>query len=155
MGTSKLRSCLAAVAVTAGATALPPVVEAKPTAGIVYGGKSAAKWPVMVAVSRDGRQVSYAVAAWRTACTDGTGSDTEEFENIPLSAGGKFAKSYDTGDYQDGTATVRFAGSIDGKLNKRRSKITGTVRVMFSVKDPVNGVDYACDTGTVKYTAIN
>ena len=155
MGTSKLRSCLAAVAVTAVATALAPVVEARPAAGIVYGGKTAAKWPVMVVVSRDGRQVSYALAAWATTCTDGAGSDTEEFEKIPLSAGGRFAESYDTGEYQQDTATVRSAASINGKLNRRHSKITGTVRVMFSIKDPARGVDFACDTGIVKYTALN
>ena len=155
MGTSKLRSCLAAVAVTVVATALAPVVEARPAAGIVYGGKTAAKWPVMVVVSRDGRQVTYAVAAWRTACTGGMGSDTEEFESIPLSAGGRFANSYDTGDFQEDTATLHYAASISGKLNSRHTKITGTVRVMVSVKDPARGVDFACDTGTVKYTALN
>jgi len=82
-------------------------------------------------------------------------ADNEEFSRIPVSAGRKFSRSYDTGNYQDGSATVRFAASITGKINKRRSKITGTVRVMSSVKDPADGFDETCDTGTVKYVAIN
>jgi hypothetical protein len=141
---------IAAVAVV---LALAPAAVARPAKDVTYGGKSSAKWPVMVQLSHDGRQVTYAVAAWTTHCTDGTASDSEEFAGIPLSASGRFAKSYDTGDVQEGSVSYRYAASIDGKLNKQRSKITGTVRVMSHYKDDT--VDWTCDTGTVKYTAIN
>jgi hypothetical protein len=146
---------LSAVAAVLVAAAIAPAAQARPATdrpGVTYGGMTSAKWPLMVQVSRDRRQVSYAVAAWAATCTDGPYSTTEEFKQIPISARGKFAKSYDTGDFQDGSATVRYAASIDGKLNRQRSKIAGTVRVMFSVKDAEKGLDYTCDTGTVKYT---
>jgi hypothetical protein len=141
-------------AVVAAATCASPAL-ARPAADVTFGGKTSAKWPVMVQLSRDGRQVAYAVAAWSVRCSDGPFSDSEEFTQIPVSARGKFSTSYDTGNYQDGSATVHFAASLTGKINKRRSRITGTVRVMSSDKDPTNGVDDTCDTGTVRYVAIN
>ncbi|MEA2142107.1 MAG: hypothetical protein QOI64_537 [Solirubrobacteraceae bacterium] len=141
-------------AVVAAATFAPPAL-AKPAVDVTYGGRTSAKWPVMLQLSRDGRQVAYALAAWSTQCSGGSFSDQEEFEHVPVSAAGKFSSSYDTGDYQNGSATLRFAASLTGKINKRRSSITGTVRVFSSVKDPANGVDETCDTGTVKYVAVD
>ena len=147
---------LGVVAAVVAAVTLAPPALARPAADVTFGGKTSAKWPVMVQLSRDGRQVAYAVAAWSVKCTDGNLlAEQAEFEQIPVSARGKFAKSLDTGDYQDGSATVRYAASISGKVNKSRSRITGTVRVMLSDKDPVNGIDSTCDTGTVSYLAIN
>ena len=140
-------------AVVAAATLASPAL-ARPAA-VTFGGKTSARWPVMVQLSRDGRQVAYAVAAWSAKCSDGPFASTEEFTRIPVSARRKFSKSYDTGDYQDGSATVRYAASLTGTVNKRRSRIIGTVRVMLIDKDPTNGVDSTCDTGTVKYVAIN
>jgi hypothetical protein len=144
----------AVAAVVAAATLASPAL-ARPAADVTFGGKTSAKWPVMVQISRDGRQVTDAVAAWAVKCSDGPASDYEEFTKIPVSAKGKFSASYDTGTFQDGSATVRYAASFTGKLNKRRSRITGTVRVMSSDTDSANGVNETCDTGTVKYVAIN
>ena len=141
-------------AVVAAATLASPAF-ARPAADVTFGGKTSAKWPVMLQLSRDGRKVAYAVAAWTAQCSDGLYSDSEEFTQIPVSAKRKFSSSYDTGDFQQGSATLRAAASLTGKINKSRSKITGTVRVMSTAKDPTNGVDETCDTGTVKYVAIN
>jgi hypothetical protein len=145
---------IVAAALVAAATLAPPAL-ARPATDVTYGGKTTAKWPVMVQLSRDGRQVAYAVAAWSAQCTDGPYSDQETFDHIPVSAAGSFSRSYDTGDVQQGTATVHYAASITGKVNKRRSRITGTVRVMQHYADPSAGVDSTCDTGTVKYVAVN
>ena len=146
----------AVVAAVVAAATLAPAALARPSVDVTYGGRTAAKWPVMVQLSRDGRQVVYAVAAWQADCGGGSPvSDSEEFAQIPVSRSGKFARSYDTGDVQDGTSTARAAASITGKLNKQRSKITGSVRVMLSVKDASQGLDVTCDTGTVSYVAIN
>ena len=146
---------IAVVAAVLAVTSLAPAALARPSVDVTYGGKTSAKWPVMVQLSRDGRQVVYAVAAWRADCGGTPISDSEEFAQIPVRRSGKFAKSYDTGEFQDGTSTVHAAASITGKLNKQRSKITGSVRVMLSVKDASQGVDVTCDTGTVSYVAIN
>jgi hypothetical protein len=146
---------LGLIAALAAAAAIAPAAQARRAADVTYGGPTSAKWPVMLQLSRDGRQVAYAVAAWTTQCTNGRFSDSEEFEHIPVRAGGNFTHSYDTGDYTEGSATVHFAASIDGKVSRNRTKITGTVRVMSSVKDAANGVDETCDTGTVKYVAVN
>jgi len=143
------------IAALAIAAAVAPAAGARPAADVTYGGRTAAKWPVMVQLSRDGRQVTYAAAAWSANCSGARYTDTEEFEEIPVSRSGRFSQSYDTGDFQDGTATVHAAASIDGKLNKQRTKIAGKVRVMFSVKDATEGVDLTCDTGIVAYVAIN
>ena len=145
---------LAVAATSIAAAAVAPPALARP-ADVTFGGRTSAKWPVMLQLSRDGRQVGYAVAAWSAQCTDGPFSDQEEFENIPVSARRTFSKSYDSGDVQQGSATAHLAASITGKLDRRHSKITGTVRVMLSYKDPSRGVDSTCDTGTVSYVAIN
>jgi hypothetical protein len=149
----RIRLSVVAAVVVAMTLASPAL--ARPAADVTFGGKTSAKWPVMVQLSRDGRQVAYAVAAWSAKCSDGPFASTEEFTQIPVSTRRKFSKSYDTGNFQDGSATVRYAASLTGTINKRRSRITGTVRVMLSDKDPTNGVDSTCDTGTVKYVAIN
>jgi hypothetical protein len=150
------RTNLGVVVAVVAATALaaPPAL-ARTAPDVTFGGKTTAKWPIMLQLSRDGRQVAYAVATWSVQCTDGSFADYEEFEHIPVSGSGKFSQSYDTGDFQQGSATVRAAASITGKVDKRRSRITGTVRVMSSDKDPANGIDETCDTGTVKYVAVN
>ena len=146
---------LSVVAAVAAAMTLASPALARPAADVTFGGKTSARWPVMVQLSRDGRKVAYAVAAWSAKCSDGPFASTEEFTRIPVSARRKFSKSYDTGDYQDGSATVRYAASLTGTINKRHPRITGTVRVMLTDKDPTNGVDETCDTGTVRYVAIN
>src|SRR3954452_7038969 len=105
MGRTQLVMATALVA----AAALAPPALARPAIDVSYGGMTAAKWPVMVQLSRDGRQVAYAVAAWSAQCTDGPYSDRETFDHIPVSAAGSFSKSYDTGDVQQGTATVHYA----------------------------------------------
>lgn len=143
------------VATCVAAATLAPPALGRPLADVSFGGKTSAKWPVMVQLSRDGRQVVYAVAAYSVRCTDGRFAGREEFAHIPVTGGGRFSKSYDTGDYQSGSETVHYAASITGKINRSRTKITGTVRVMSSDKDPANGVDETCDTGTVKYVAVN
>lgn len=154
-GRSKMsRIHLAVAAASVAAAALAPPALARP-ADVTFGGRTSAKWPIMVQLSRDGRQVAYAVAAWSAQCTDGPFSDQEVFEHIPVSGRRTFSRSYDTGDVQQGSATAHLAASITGKLDKRRSKITGTVRVMQSYKDPSSGVDSTCDTGTVSYVAVN
>ena len=149
------RTHLVAVAAVVAAVTIAPPAFARPAADVTFGGRTSAKWPVMLQISRDGRQVAYAVATWSARCTDGQYRDFEEFEHVPVSARGRFSTSYDTGEYQDGTATVRYAASLTGKINKRRTRITGKVRVMLSDKDPANGIDSTCDTGTVKYVAAN
>lgn len=143
------------VAALAAAASLAPSALAQPASDVTFGGRTSAKWPVMVQLSRDGRQVTYAVAAWSAKCTDGWYSDAEEFGKIPVSARGKFSKAYDTGSFQDGSATVRFAASISGKVNKRHTRIKGSVRVVQTITDPANGIDSACDTGKVSYRAVN
>jgi hypothetical protein len=145
---------IVAAASVAAATLAPPAL-ARPAADVTFGGQTSAEWPVMVQLSRDGRQVAYAAAAWSAQCTDGPLSDYQEFAHIPVTARRTFSKSYDTGDVQQDSATVHLAGFITGKVNKRRTKMTGTVRVMESYKDPGSGVDSTCDTGTVSYVAIN
>ena len=143
------------VAAVVAATTLASPALARPATDVTFGGKTSAKWPVMLQLSRDGRQVAYAVAAWSVKCSDGPLASSEEFTQIPVNSRRKFSKSYDTGNFQDGTATVRYAASLTGTINKRHSRITGTVRVMLTDKDPTNGVDETCDTGKVKYVAVN
>jgi hypothetical protein len=151
-----VKTHLLAVATVAAAAALAPSPAlARRPADVTFGGMTSSQWPVMVQLSRDRRQMVYAVAAWSAQCTGGPFSDYAEFDAVRVSARGRFSTSFDSGDIQQGTATSRYAASITGKLNKSRSKITGNVRVSFTAKDPANALDETCDTGTVRYVAVD
>src|SRR6476661_423268 len=81
---------IAVVATVLTVASIAPAALARPSVDVTYGGKTSAKWPVMVQLSRDSRQVVYAVAAWRADCGGTPVSDAEEFAQIPVSTTGKF-----------------------------------------------------------------
>lgn len=131
--------------------ALPAVAEALPAdqLGTVYGTYSA-RSSVVIELSRDGRQVKHAVHAWLATCSDGTPFRWhEDYAAIPISALGSFRSSFDSGQSPDGRVTY----SIAGKVNKSRTKITGTVRGSVILRDEVAQTTMTCETGSLSFVA--
>ncbi len=134
----------------------PGVAEARRAVdrpGTTYGGKTSAKWPMLVQVSSDRRQVSLVHVPWEAKCSDGEKwySD-EDYERLPLSAKGGFRSAYDTGLRPDSSGGMyRYEGSIAGRLSPDRSKITGTISVSVTLRGG-SGAERRCDTGKVSFT---
>jgi hypothetical protein len=111
---------------------------------------------LQLTMSRDGRQLSSGLFAYRAACTDG---DTDyDFDTYPVIriAQRKFSYSFESGTQASTTtpgATFSFTQSLKGTVNKLGTKISGTARATYSFANPATGVSYTCDTGNVAFKA--
>ena len=65
------------MAATASSHVADPSARSSGAGGLVYGGQTSQGWPVVIQVSRNGRQVVRAITAVHLECTNG------EFSNIP------------------------------------------------------------------------
>jgi hypothetical protein len=68
-----------------------------------------------------------------------------------------FRYSYESGPQPSTTVpgtTYSYTESFSGRMNKARTKIVGTARSTLSGTS-AEGVAYTCDTGAVKFTAVD
>jgi len=111
---------------------------------------------VALTLSRDGRQVRRAFVGFTMRCSDGDSfTDFASFKALPISKTRKFKSSFDTGvlpNPSDPGGTIQLTESITGKLNKRRTKITGIVQYGFTVKFSTGAI-VTCTTGAISYSA--
>lgn len=112
---------------------------------------------IALSMSADARQVRRAHVAYTYTCDDGTGfTDFEAFRAIPLSRTGAFSSAYDSGAFPTpllAGVTSRVTGSIDGRRNRLRTKVTGTARFTVVTTIVATGKFITCDTGQIRYTA--
>jgi hypothetical protein len=144
------------------AVALAPALSGAPaSAGAAGGGTSlvaeTSGGHVGLVLSRDGRQVRRAFVAYRVSCSDGTGfTDFDAFRSIPISSAGTFRSSYDSGARPSAEfpgATARFTGTVEGRVNRARTRIAGTARFRLAITSPDPAMAGTCDTGTIRFTA--
>jgi hypothetical protein len=143
---------LAASANTHGAD---PLARSAAAAGVVYGGRTAQGWPVVIETSKNRRQVVQAVGGLRLTCTSGSFVNlSDRYTKMPVSKSRKFATSFgpETLRNDDGT-TSDFEGSISGALNSARSKVTGKWQLKLTERDAAGTVTDTCDSGSVSWTA--
>jgi len=135
--------------------------NAKVAQGLVYGGVTASGYPVVIRLSRNGRQVVRASIGLELKCqTPGDLSLPDSFDKLPIT-GGRFGVSYGpqdiAGDPATGVSKVVVSGFIKGRVNKARSQIKGTWSqkvVAYSAADPTGAtVLDTCDSGVVSFTA--
>ena len=102
-------------------------------------------------------EVTRAHVAYTYTCNDGTTfTDFEGFRAIPLSRAGAFSSAYDSGDFPTpllADGPPRVTGSIGGRRNKLRTKVTGTSRFTVVTMITATGEVMACDTGVIRCTA--
>jgi hypothetical protein len=123
--------------------------------GTVYGGVTAQRFPVVIETSKNGRKVAKATIAINLNCTSGAVVTLpDDYAAIKVSKRRKFSASFGpvTNRNDDGT-TTDFQGSMSGKFNKSRTKVSGTWS--FKVVDHATSgaITDTCDSGSVSWKA--
>jgi hypothetical protein len=162
-----------AVAALASVAAVVPITSAqgataksKTLTDVVFGGVTAQDYPVVIELSKSAKKVVKATIGIELKCAAPGGDITvpDVFKDLPISSTGKFSYSYGpqevpSTDPTSPVSKVILSGSITGKLNKARTKITGTWNakiIAISAADPTgNTILDTCDSGSLKYTAKN
>jgi hypothetical protein len=122
--------------------------------GSVFGGVTAQGWPISLTLSRSRRQVTRAVVGIRMDCT------SQSVVNIPDTyvrmriSKRRFGASFGptTTRNDDGT-TTDFEGSMSGRLNAARTKMSGSWRLKLTDHDVAGAVTDTCDSERVSWTA--
>ena len=141
-----------AIAVLAVASA-----QGAPRRGVFLGGVTASGYPVVVQMSKNFKTIRRAVMAIRTQCTSGQSFvDHDTYVKLRVSKSGRFHASFgpDTNPTPPAPGITETAqGSISGRFNKARTKISGTWRLTFVDKNAAGTVTNTCDSGAVAWHA--
>jgi hypothetical protein len=125
------------------------------TTGNTYGGLTAQGMPVVVDMKASRRQLVRAVTVLELTCTSGaSGLAPDRYTSLPVKRSGKFAVRFGpvTERNADGT-TTDYQGSMSGRLNSAKTKISGTWRFTYVEHDAAGAVTDTCDSGSVAWTA--
>jgi hypothetical protein len=159
-----LASCAVAGPVTA---AQASVSTSKATQGAVFGGVTGIAgaglkgYPVVLELNKAGTKVRRANIVVDLACSvppnlSGLG---DEYENLAIKRGtfkSSFGPERMPGDPALGIGALEVSGSISGRVNHARTKITGTWSMKIVAYDLTGAtVTDTCDSGAVTYTAKN
>lgn len=146
------RAWLSALA-AAGTLGLPAAAAAAPRPGVVLGGVTPQSWPVVVELSRNGRQIVRTNIGLDLRCTSGDlFGDSDSFVRLRINKRGRFGLSYGpvTTRNSDGT-TTDFAGAIHGSANAARTKLSGTWELTETFYDAAGAVTDTCKSGVVRW----
>ena len=146
-------SGLAWTATIAGALLLTSPLVA--VADDVYGGLSHTGFPIVLQVNKSHRQVVRATLAVETRCTSGSYQDfPDNYYRLRIARNGTFGTHYGPETFRntDGS-TYDIEGSIHGKFNKARTKVSGTWRYHETDYDGTATKTDTCDSGTIKWSA--
>jgi hypothetical protein len=149
------------VVALAGAVAIgvPLVASASPQAtsaaagGAAYGGVTPQGWPVVIELNRTRKQVVKATIGLTLNCTSGGLVNLpDEYSKLKISKKGKFGASFGpaTSNNPDGTTTV-FEGSMSGKLNRAKTKLSGKWQLKLTDHAATGAVTDTCDSGSVSW----
>jgi hypothetical protein len=143
-----------AVAVALGAPTSAPAAPQATGGGVVFGGLTSQRWPVVVEFSRDGRKVVLASVALSLKCGTGGENLGDEYTRLPLSKTGRFHGSYGPVrvDNADGSFDV-YTSKVTGASNRARSKLSGTWRLVDAEHNVAGVLTDTCDSGSVHWKA--
>lgn len=142
---------LAASASTHGSA---PAARSAAASGVVYGGRTAQGWPVVIEMNKNGSRVVQAVTGLRLNCTSGTFVNlSDRYVRLPVKKR-KFGLAFgpQTVTNDDGTTSV-YEGTVSGALNSARSKISGKWQLKLTEHDAAGTVTDTCDSGVVSWSA--
>ena len=148
-------ACAAPVALANTASAATSAAKPARSAGTGFVA-STAIGGVQLTLSRDNRTLRKALVAYEMKCTDGESFyDYDLYSEVPIKADRSFKFRFDSrpepSQVVPGT-TFTYSYSLNGVLNKSRTKIVGTARSTLSGTN-ASGVAYTCDTGPITFTA--
>lgn len=124
--------------------------------GTRYGHETSDGRHVLIAFARDGRGVTRALIGYVMKCTDGaTFTDWAGFRDIPISRTGAFKASFDSGpmDNEARDKTIKATGSLKGR--RTRTRVSGTYRFTIQIVTKATGETVTCDSGAVRYSAVD
>jgi hypothetical protein len=149
----RTRIWLTALVAGVAAAGVPASGASAAASGVVYGGITPQKWPVMIQVARDGRSIERAAIGFTLNCNvGGTLANYDRYNKLVVSRAGKFSSKFGptTTNNADGTKTV-FSGSIAGKITGSKAK--GTWQLVSIDQDAAGTATKTCDSGKVSWTA--
>jgi hypothetical protein len=158
------RAALLAVAVLAGtplvAPAAPrhdstPAGTSAAAAAVVYGGVTPEGFGLMVEVNKSGRKIVRMHTGLRMQCTSGVFfAVPDNWTNMRVSKQRKFSASFgpEVERNDDGTMTD-VEGTVSGKFNSSRSRVSGTWSLKLTHRDAAGTVTDTCDSGIVNWKA--
>ncbi len=160
-----------AVAALAAVAAAGPIAaaegaasKAKAAQNFVYGGVTSSGYPVVIRLSKTGKQVVRADDRARAEVPDAgrphaAGLLREAPDRRRQVRRAPTARQELPGDPATGVSKVVVSGFIKGRVNKARTQIKGTWSqkvIAYSAADPTGAtVLDTCDSGVVSYTADN
>ncbi len=138
--------------------------SAKAAKGVVYGAVTSQGFPVVIQLSKTGRQVVRAAIGLDLKCQippDITIPD--EVTKVPVTAAGKFSAEQPVtripADPATGAPAIDVSAKLTGTVNKARTQIKGTWQrkvVIYNPADPTGAAILdTCETGVLSYTAKN
>jgi hypothetical protein len=127
-------------------------------AGVVFGGVVTSEHaPVVIQISRDGRQVveaTMAVPCLFSAPIPGvTVFAPNYYTHLPISATGAFQEKGEHTESEAGKTTT-VTGHVSGQFNRAMTSVTGTWSLAIVTHDATGAIVGQCDSGSVSYTAI-
>jgi hypothetical protein len=151
-GAMKTRLALTLVSVLAVAA---PAATAKSGGGTGYVGFNGSGDPVAIQVARSGKQIARAAMELHMTCTSGDQFPfIDRYRGVRVSKSGAFRSSFTNQIVDEGQGkTAVLSGSLVGKFNKARTKITGTWHFHDDEKDATGALTDQCDSGTAHFSA--
>ena len=128
--------------------------RASASATIAFGGLTSRSGPVFIQLAKNGRSITRAVGALEVTCTmPETYKDTflDSWLKLPVSSSGAFRASYSDSDPVEG-GSLELSSSLSGKVNRTRTKITGTWRTTEVFRRADGSVAYSCDSGPLRFS---
>jgi hypothetical protein len=118
---------------------------------VTFGGLTSNGWPVVAQVTSDGRRLKRIVGGIYASCSQGGGfAFPSQWRDLRISRSGAFRASYhDSGVV--GGEEVTTSETLVGKLNRARTKLTGTWRASTTFKEP-DGTTDVCDSGSLRFS---
>jgi hypothetical protein len=145
------------LAVAQGATAK---TSAKVVQGVVYGGFTAQDYPVVLELSKTGRQVVKASIVMDLKCNvPPDASLPDSYTKLPISAAGKFSYTAPVTRIPASpkSPALDVSGMITGQVDKAKTRIKGTWQLKVVAYDPMDPTGVAvldsCDSGVLHYAA--
>ena len=119
----------------------------------VFGGFTSKGGPVVFELARNGKRIKRVVAAIDLKCTPSGDSftDLDTWTKVPIRAG-RFSGSYSDAAVEAGQI-YEWSGSIKGKLNRNRTRISGSWSDRLVIRNAAGATIDTCDSGPLRFTA--
>jgi hypothetical protein len=124
----------------------------------MYGAITKQQWPVLFHISSDRKLVVEMAIVLDETCKSGqvlSGIGTGD-KAISISKSGAIRDSFSGGPMAlSNGKVIQYSDRITAKFNKARTVITGTWRETTTINDPAAGTSDTCDSGAVRFKAVD